>query len=96
MKNKNYQTPSTINDTQIMAEMLGIILIPKLIQTRKIYMEDLPVLYSTPSEKNNYQLNASNNQNLKQQTILMRPIYPHFIVSGLGSSPGKCLSKWNS
>ena len=62
MKNKNYQEPLTINDTQIMAEMLETILIPKLIRTRKIYMEDLPVVYSTPSEKNQNQSNASNNQ----------------------------------
>ena len=62
IKNKNYQEPLTINDTQIMAEMLETILIPKLIRTRKIYMEDLPVVYSTPSEKNKNQLNASNNQ----------------------------------
>jgi hypothetical protein len=39
-----------------MAEML------ELIRTRKIYMEDLPVDFSTPSEKNSYQSNASNNQ----------------------------------
>jgi hypothetical protein len=62
MKNKNYQEPLTVNDTRIMAEMLETILIPKLIRTRKIYMEDLPVTYSTPSEKNNHNSNANNNQ----------------------------------
>jgi hypothetical protein len=62
MKNKNHQEPLTVNDTRIMAEMLETILILKLIRTRKIYMEDLPVMYSTPSEKNNDKSNANNNQ----------------------------------
>jgi hypothetical protein len=62
MKNKNDQEPLTVNDTRIMAEMLETILIPKLIRTRKIYMENLPVTYSTPSEKNNHNLSANNNQ----------------------------------